>query len=141
MAEQQKNSIFRQKSLETISSPEQLTDYLRVTNPSIWVILAAVILLLGGLFAWSTVGNLETIANGTAVVENGTAQILLIDTDKGTVSSGMTVRIGSEESEISTTEQDEYGRLIAYAPVSVTDGKYDVKVVTESITPISFLLS
>ena len=89
MAEQQKNSIFRQKSLETISSPEQLTDYPRVTNPSIWVILAAVILLLGGLFVWRTVGNLETIANGTAVVENGTAQILLIDTDKGTVSSGM----------------------------------------------------
>ena len=34
MAEQQKSSVFRQKSLETISSPEQLTDYLRVTNPS-----------------------------------------------------------------------------------------------------------
>ena len=141
MAEQNTEVFKNKKALERITTPEQLTDYLRVTNPSIWVILAAVILLLGGLFAWSTVGNLETIANGTAVVENGTAQIMLIDTNKGTVSSGMTVRIGSEESEISITEQDEYGRLIAYAPVSVTDGKYDVKVVTESITPISFLLS
>lgn len=141
MEEQQKNSIFRQKSLESISSPEQLTDYLRVTNPAIWSILAAVILLLGGLFAWSTVGQLETVANGTAVVENGMAQIMVLDTNKGTVTSGMTVRIGTTESVISTTEQDEYGRMIAYAPVTITDGKYDVKIVTESISPITFLFS
>ena len=141
MAEQQKNNIFRKKSLESISSPEQLTDYLRVTSPSIWIILVAVILLLGGMFAWSTVGNLETIANGSAVVENGTAQIIVLDTDKGEISSGMPVRIGTGEFIISTTEQDEFGRTVAYAPVSVTDGKYDVKIVTESITPISFLFS
>ncbi len=141
MEEQQKNSIFRQKSLESISSPEQLTDYLRVTNPAIWSILAAVILLLGGLFAWGTVGQLETVANGTAVVENGMAQIMVLDTNKGTVTSGMTVRIGTTESVISTTEQDEYGRMIAYAPVTITDGKYDVKIVTESISPITFLFS
>ncbi len=141
MEEQKKNNIFRQKSLESINSPEQLTDYLRVTNPGVWVILVAVIFLLGGLFAWSTVGKLETIANGTAVVENGIAQIRVLDTNKGTVSSGMTVRIGTEELVISTTEQDEYGRMLAYAPVTMADGKYDVKVVTESISPIRFLFS
>lgn len=141
MEEQKKNNIFRQKSLESINSPEQLTDYLRVTNPGVWVILVAVIFLLGGLFAWSTVGKLETIANGTAVVENGIAQIMVLDTNKGTVSSGMTVRIGTEELVISTTEQDEYGRMLAYAPVTMADGKYDVKVVTESISPIRFLFS
>ncbi|HAG12584.1 MAG TPA: NHLP bacteriocin system secretion protein, partial [Ruminococcus sp.] len=41
MAEQ-KAQVFRKKSLDRISSPEQLTDYLRVTNPGIWVVLAAV---------------------------------------------------------------------------------------------------
>ena len=141
MEAKQKNNVFRKKSLETISSPEQLTDYLRVTNPSIWIIFFAVILLLGGLFAWSTVGQLETIANGTAVVQNGTAQIMMLDTNQGEITSGMTVRIGSAEFEISTTEQDEYGRTIAYAPASVADGKYDVKVVVESVSPISFLFS
>ncbi|MBR4320803.1 MAG: hypothetical protein IKP69_12305 [Oscillospiraceae bacterium] len=141
MEEKQKAGVFRKKSLETISSPEQLTDYLRVTNPSVWLILFAVILLLGGLFVWSSAGQLETIANGTAVVENGTAQIMMLDTAQGQITSGMTVRIGSSEFEISTTEQDEYGRTIAYAPATVADGKYDVKVVVESISPISFLFS
>lgn len=141
MEEQQKSSIFRKKTLKTISSPEQLTDYLRVTNLSIWAVLTAVILLLCGLFAWSAVGTLETVANGTAIVQNGTAQIMILDTNKGTVHSGMKVRLGSAESEISSTEQDEYGRTVAYAPVAAADGKYDVKIVTESISPIRFLFS
>ena len=52
-------TVFRKKALERMSSPEQLTDYLCVTNPGIWVLLAAVILLLGALFAWSAIGTLD----------------------------------------------------------------------------------
>lgn len=133
--------IFRKKSLESISSPEQLNDYLKVTNIGIWVLLASVILLLAGLFAWSTVGRLETTANGVAVVENGTAQILIYDTSKGDIKSGMTVRMGDDEYTVSIVEKDDLGRSIAYAPVSESDGKYDVKIVIESIAPISFLFS
>ena len=44
MAEQEPKSVFRKQTLDRISSPEQLTDYLRVTNPGIWVVLAAVII-------------------------------------------------------------------------------------------------
>ena len=133
--------IFRKKSIESISSPEQLNDYLKVTNVGVWVLLASVILLLAGLFAWSTVGRIETTANGVAVVENGTAQILISDTNKGDIKSGMTVRIGGDEYTVSTVEKDDLGRSIAYAPVSEADGKYDVKIVIESIAPISFLFS
>lgn len=136
---EQKTSIFRQTSLERISSPEQLTDYLRVTNPGIWALLAAIIFLLAGLFVWSMTGNLETVADGVAVVENGQAQIMV--TDSSAVESGMTVRIGSDEYSIATVEQDDYGRAVAYAPIDKTDGKYDVKIVTESIHPIKFLFS
>lgn len=138
MAEQ-KTNIFRQKAIDRISSPEKLGDYLRVTNPGIWAILAAVILLLAGLFIWSMVGRLETVANGVAVIENGQAQIMVKDTDKGEIRSGMTVRIGDDEYSISTVENDDYGRVVAYAPIEKADGKYDVKIVTESIHPIRFL--
>ncbi|MBQ6676251.1 MAG: hypothetical protein IJM75_08975 [Ruminococcus sp.] len=134
-----KAGIFRQKSIDRISSPEQLTDYLKVTNPGIWALLAAIILLLGGLFVWSMVGNLETVADGVAVVENGTAQIMVNDTVNGDIASGMTVRIGDDEYSIATVEKDEYGRAVAFAPIDKADGKYDVKIVTESIHPIKFL--
>lgn len=134
-----KAGIFRQKSIDRISSPEQLSDYLKVTNPGIWALLAAIILLLGGLFAWSMVGNLETVADGVAVVENGTAQIMVTDTAYSELTSGMTVRIGKDEYSIATVEKDEYGRAVAFAPIDKADGKYDVKIVTESIHPIKFL--
>ena len=133
--------IFRKKSLENISSPEQLNDYLKVTNVGIWAILASVILLLAGIIAWSSVDRLETTANGVAVVENGTAQILISDTSKGDIESGMSFRIGDDEYKVSAVEKDDLGRSIAYAPVSESDGKYDVKIVIESIAPISFLFS
>ena len=131
--------VFRKKMLDRISSPEQLTDYLRVTNPGIWLVLATVVLLLAGIFAWSTAGRLETLASGTAVVRDGTAEIVLADSGKGSISSGMTVRIGAEETRVSTVEADDYGRAVAWAPVSVADGRYDVQVVLESVHPIQFL--
>ena len=105
-----KPNIFRKKSLESISSPEQLTDYLKVTNVGVWVIFAAVIILLGGLIAWSAVGKLETTANGVAVVENGTAQILITDTANVEIEAGMAVRIGNEEYIVSAVEKDDIGR-------------------------------
>lgn len=42
------------------------------------MILAAVIILLAGLFVWSMVGNLETITDGVAVVKDGQKQRLMI---------------------------------------------------------------
>ena len=142
MAEQ-KSNVFRNRSLERLSSPEQLNDYLRVTGPGIWAMLAAVILLLVGFFSWSMVGDLETLSGGVAVVKDGTAQIMVTETvsSKKDVKAGMPVRFGDDEYEISSVENDDYGRIVAYAPVAESDGRYDVKIVTESIHPISFLFS
>ncbi|WP_294490188.1 hypothetical protein [uncultured Ruminococcus sp.] len=137
--EEKSSGIFRQKSLERISSPEQLTDYLKVTNPGIWVLLAAVIVLFAGLFVWSMVGDLETVVDGVAVVHDSTAEIMVTGSVNSKISSGMTVRIGEEEYSISTVEEDDHGRSVAYAPVNEADGKYDVRIVTESIHPIKFL--
>ena len=54
------SGIFRQKSLKRVSSPEELNDYIRVTSPSVWIVLAALVLLLAGMLAWSILGNIQT---------------------------------------------------------------------------------
>lgn len=105
MAEQ-KEKIFRKESLERISSPEQLTDYLRVTNPGIWIILASIIILLGGLIVWSMVGSLETITDSVAVVENGRAKLIVNDRTYSEITSGMTIRIDDDEYCISSVDKD-----------------------------------
>ena len=59
MADKQGNSVFRQKSMERVSSPEQLNDYIRVTTPSVWLVLLALVILLVGMLAWSIFGRVE----------------------------------------------------------------------------------
>ena len=61
------SDLFRKESMDRIQSPEQLNDYLRVTNPAMWVVLAAVIILLVGvvllLYAlWKTITDKGYVA-------------------------------------------------------------------------------
>jgi len=53
--------LFRKKNLDKISSPEQLNDYIRVTKPSVWLTLLAVLLLLVGMLVWSVLGTVEVV--------------------------------------------------------------------------------
>jgi len=48
-----------------ISSPEQLTDYIRVSSPSVWVTLLALLILLVCFFVWCVHGRVEVITNET----------------------------------------------------------------------------
>ena len=52
-------SIFREKSLKKVSSPEQIDEYVRVITPSVWIALAALALLLAGFLIWSIFGTME----------------------------------------------------------------------------------
>ena len=57
MPEKQENSgIFREKSINRVSGPEALNDYIRVTTPSVWIVLLALIILLVGMLTWSILG-------------------------------------------------------------------------------------
>lgn len=63
------NSIFTQKASDKLHSPEDLDAYVRVTNPRVWVALAACAALLSGLFAWGFFGTVATSVStlGTCV--------------------------------------------------------------------------
>ena len=52
-------NIFREKSLERISSPDQMDDYIKVTTPSVWIALIALVVLLIGILAWNIFGTVE----------------------------------------------------------------------------------
>ena len=133
-------TLFRKKAMARISSPEDLTSYLRVTSPGMWIVLAAVIVLLVGLFAWAAVGTLETTADATAIVQDHTARIVAVDQGADTLQAGMPIRIASQDFVIASVDYDEYGRATAQAEVSLPDGTYDAKIIVEQTHPIEFLL-
>ena len=140
MAEYQESTLFRKKAMARISSPEDLTGYLRVTSPGMWIILAAVIALLAGVFAWSAVGTLETTVDATAVVQDHTAQIVASGQGADELKAGMPLRIASQEFVLASVERDEYGRATARAEVTLPDGTYGGSIVVERTRPIEFLL-
>ncbi|MBQ8970633.1 MAG: hypothetical protein IJ073_04895 [Lachnospiraceae bacterium] len=45
--------------MERVASPEKLNDYIRVTSPSVWIILLAMLVLLAGILVWSVFGRVE----------------------------------------------------------------------------------
>ena len=135
--EQEKNSIFRNQAVEKTSSPDHLSDYLRVTNPGVWVVLAVIILLLIGLLVWSCIGTLETTTEAKVVVLDHTAQVYL--TDGQTAEAGMSLRVAGQEVKIASVETDQYGRTICYTELPLPDGSYDGVVVIAQTRPISFL--
>ncbi|MBO4265599.1 MAG: hypothetical protein J5910_00235 [Lachnospiraceae bacterium] len=55
----EERSIFREKSLERVTSPEQLNDYIKVTTPSVWLILFATIILIVGTLFWAVFGKIR----------------------------------------------------------------------------------
>lgn len=127
--------LFREKSLQKIQSPEDLNDYIRVSNPGVWLILAAVILLLIGACIWGIFGHLDTVVKTEAYVENGLAACMIEDT---VPEEGMEIVIAGQEY---TIEQvlTQGGSCIVTATTQLPDGVYPAEVKTESVTPFSLV--
>ena len=47
-----------------ISSPEQVDDYIRVTTPGMWLLVAAILVLLAALVIWGFTAKLEMKTTG-----------------------------------------------------------------------------
>ena len=133
-----KQSLFRKEAIEHISSPEQLTDYLRVTNPGTWAILLIVIAILVSIIAWSTIGTLETTSEVKVVVKDHAATVM--PTSGAELTSGMEMQVSGRDVQLASARKDEYGRSVGVAEIELPDGIYDGSVVTEKTHPIEFLL-
>ena len=154
------NQIFRKKSLDKVSSPEQLNDYIRVSNPGVWLVLAAVIVLLIGVCVWGIFGRLETTVGSAAVVKDGEMTLYVKEEYLGKITEGMTVRVKENEYLIASVETkpqtipegfDEYMLHLSGMHVGewvfgvsamqtdLADGVYEAEIVIESIAPMSFI--
>lgn len=141
------SQLFRKKSVERISSPEQLQDYMRVASPGIWMVLAAVIVLLAGLLAASALVKVETTVSAKGVLdEAGTTIVMKLTTRAGEdVREGMTVRVGGRSGRVDYAYQD--GSIVNVTAsldnsgVALPAGVYDAQIVTETLSPISFLMN
>lgn len=62
-------NLFREKSMETLTSPERLDRYIKISRPGTWLLLLAVFLFLVSLTCWGIFGTLSTYLTITGVGE------------------------------------------------------------------------
>ena len=135
--------IFRKKSLDKVKSPENLDDYIQVSNPGVWLLLVSVIVLLIGACVWGILGHIDSTVPATVRIENGAALCYVSDADIASVKEGMTVKFGEVEATIASIgDRSEMGyECLLTTGSSLTDGFYQGKLVTETHKPLSFILN
>lgn len=156
------SELFRKKSIERVTSPEQLNDYIRVSNPGVWMILAAVVILLAGVCVWGFFGRLDTKKQASGVCENGKLTCYIKSDDISDVKEDTIIFVDGKEYTVKSVssspvrldgEKDSY--LIYLGGFSETDwvyvatvdapdladGEYSVDVITKRVSPISFVLN
>ena len=92
--------LFRKKSLDKIKSPESLEDYIHVSNPSVWLVLVSIIVLLLGACVWGIFGHIDSTVPSTVCVENGEAVCYVAESDIASVRTGLTVKFADSEAVI-----------------------------------------
>ena len=153
--------IFRKKSVDRMSSPEQLNDYIKVTNPGVWMVLAAIVILLIGVCVWGVFGKLETKLSVAAVSQDGQTVLYVKEDNIASVRENMSVYIGDETYKVTsvsaqpvavTEEISEYARhtgelsigewvYIVQIDGNMPDGAYKAQIVTDSVSPLYFVFN
>lgn len=155
------DKIFRKKSIDRMSSPEQLNDYIKVTNPGVWMALAAIVILLIGVCVWGVFGTLETKLSVAAVSRDGQTVLYVKEDNIASVRENMSVYVGDETYKVTsvsaqpvavTEEISEYARhtgelsigewvYVVQIDGSLANGTYKAQIVTDSVSPLYFVFN
>ncbi|MGN0316579.1 MAG: hypothetical protein ACI4E1_01450 [Lachnospira sp.] len=155
------DKIFRKKSVDRISSPEQLNDYIKVTNPGVWMALVAIVILLVGVCVWGIFGTLETKLSVAAVSQDGQTVLYVKEENVASVKEDMRVYIGGDTYKVVSVssqpvavseDMSEYARhlgelqlgewaYIVQIDGNIPDGSYKAQVVVDSVSPFYFVFN
>jgi HlyD family secretion protein len=62
------NPLFRESALQNLSSPEQLDQLIKITQPRSWIVLAGIGFILAVTVLWSIFGSLPTTLTGQGII-------------------------------------------------------------------------
>ena len=137
------DEIFRKKSLDKVKSPENLDDYIQVSNPSVWLLLISVILILAGACVWGIFGNIESTVPATVHIQSDSAVCYIASDDITSVKEGLTVSFANYEAvidSIGSKKGNEYACSLSLQ-VNPDAGVYEGKVIIQTYKPLSFILN
>lgn len=131
---------------------------MRVSNPGVWMILAAVIILLVGICVWGIFGHMDSKLTTVGVAQGGKVVCYVKEDDIDRVNEGELVKINGNEYHTDAisplanavpsdsvmaagnfSKDDNLYAVTVYADIS--DGLYKVVFITDRIAPISFVIN
>ena len=124
------------KKNKSITSPEELNKNLQYSSPLTWIILASVVLLLLGFFAWSFLFKIKEKVSGTASISNGEVTLVVEEKSLDKLKVGQKVYISDLEGEILSFSDNKP----VVSSFSLADGDYEYYIVIKEIKPVDFLL-
>lgn len=152
--------IFRQKSIDRVSNPEDLNHYIKSTSPSLWFVLAAIIILLIGAIVWACVGKINSGGDCGCEIKNGEFTCLVGETTYNKSKDNPSIMIGNKEvnkftvSNPTDTFNSETEYLLHMSNISkgewyyvikgklnLNDGQYKGFYITEKLSPITFIFN
>jgi hypothetical protein len=122
--------IFRKVALERLSSPEQLDQLVKITTPSGWLALAALVILLLMLLAWAVLGTVPSQVSGPAILIptggiKNVASPFAGQVSELAVTAGQTVEEGQVVAMIAQVEGGEAAEVISPYTGRVLEVKVD----------------
>ena len=143
MAGENNEELFRKKSLDKVKSPENLDDYIQVSNPGVWLLLISVIVLLAGACVWGIFGHIDSTVETSIRAENETVVCYIAKDAISSVQEGMTVKFNDFEAVIiEIGQKEDMGYVcVLKSNQTIPDGFYEGKIVTKSTRPLSFVMN
>ena len=158
---EQKQSIFRKKAMERISSPEELDQYLTVTGPGVWFPLITAVVLLIGALVWMTLGSIDVTLNvAIAAGDSGVVCYVPAEHKQAAVKCGSVIIAGTaytltdvgladlaltEESDASVRRAGGLSYAAEVSPLKVNaelmHGVYQGQITVETVNPISYIIN
>lgn len=152
---------MEEKKLKKVDSPEQLNQYIRLSNPGVWILLLAIVVLLVGVCIWGYFGKIDTKLKTVVVSDNNSSYLYVKEEDVLKIKDGMQVQLNNNDATLEivdieetpekvTEDMDEYARHLGNLQIgewvfkcklnkSVKEGTYSANVIIESIAPMTFI--
>ncbi len=153
------NPILSKHSDNKVNSPEQLNDYIKASSVGVWIVLSVIMVLLISVFVWGFFGSLKTTVNTVGVANGG--RVVCYVNNSSNICIGDEVTVGGEKATVSavsatpvsaaslSSEYDEYtlyslqlsdwNYAVEITCNSCDDGIQNVKIIYDSVHPISFI--
>lgn len=104
------SKLYREESLSQITKPHQLNDYIKVSSPGVWIVIAAILAFLVGMIIWASLGQITVSIETIAVVKDKRITVYFDASIKDEIDEGMTVYCGDETFSLPAVD---------YKPVSI----------------------